>query len=575
VRQSKVSSTFCEVLSSRAARAGNKQAFVFLNSGGAVEDELTFGALDLRARALAAKLIEGDLGGKRALLVFPPGLDFVVALFACFYAGVVAVPVPFFSGRRVVERINSIGRDANPIGLLTLARLATEPQLREAAFAKAHDFVWIFTDSIGAEREALDVLPMISPEALAMLQYTSGSTSNPKGVMLSHANLMANSAMIADLFGHDETSRGVGWLPLFHDMGLVGHVLQPVYFGGLSVLMSPLAFLQKPVRWLQAISNWQATTSGGPTHAFELCLRSVRDEETETIDLSSWQIAYCGSEKIRPDILDRFVKRFSANGFRRQSLLPCFGLAEATLLVTGAPRGSKLTTEFPDSSILNSASAMSCGEPARNSSVVIVDQDTKRKVPDGCVGEIWIQGPHVAQGYWGVSGHENDEQFDARLADGAGPYLRTGDLGFMRAGQLFVTGRIKDTIIINGVKHSAEDIEACMCGHQVFAGCAGAAFGIDFNGHECAVLIQEVRRGRLDSDELAQAVSSGFASITRQLGLRLFDIVLVKEGALARTSSGKVRRAHAREKYLAKGFEPLTTVHAVLPTVEGSFTSIV
>lgn len=574
MQQSVVNSTFCEVLRRRAAATAEKQAFVFLNSDGSVQDQLTFGALDLRARALAAKLIEEGLGGERALLVFPPGLDFVVALFACFYAGVVAVPVPFFSGRRIVERINSIGRDADPAGLLTLARLATEPQLREAAFAKGHHLVWIFPDSIGTEGAPFDILPIVSREALAMLQYTSGSTSTPKGVMLSHANLMANSAMIAQLFGHDETSRGVGWLPLFHDMGLVGHVLQPVYFGGLSVLMSPLAFVQKPVRWLRAISNWQATTSGGPSHAFELCLRLIRDEELERLDLSSWQVAYCGSEKIRSDILDRFVRRFSANGFARQSLLPCFGLAEATLLATGARRGSKLTTALPNDSVTSSASAMSCGEPARHSSIAIVDLDTGKKVVDGCVGEIWIQGPHVAQGYWGNSQHGNDNQFCARLADGGGSYLRTGDLGFMKAGQLFVIGRIKDTIIVNGVKRSAEDIEACMSNHQVFAGCAGAAFGIDLDGQERAVLIQEVKRGRVDVDELAQAVSSGCASVTRQLGLHLFDMVLVKEGTLARTSSGKVRRAHAREKYLANSFEPLMPLKAVLPAHEGSLTSV-
>jgi acyl-CoA synthetase (AMP-forming)/AMP-acid ligase II len=546
--------------------AADRQAFVFLDSDGGVEDQLTFGALHRRARVLAAQLIENNLSGQRMLLVFPPGLDFVVALFACFYAGVVAVPVPFLSGRRVVERIQSICRDADPAGLLTITKLAAEPQLHETVFTNNRKLIWVLADAIGVERELLDEHRFSNaPEALAILQYTSGATSNPKGVMLTHANLMANSAMIADLFGHDETSRGVGWLPLFHDMGLVGHVLQPVFFGGLSVLMSPLAFLQKPARWLQAISTWRATTSGGPTYAFELCLGLIRDEEIKNVDLTSWQVAYCGSERIRGDVLDKFSHRFSAHGFSRHSWLPCFGLAEATLLVTGAKRPAQLQTALPNDSNFDLAPPVCCGERAPGSSILIVDMEQKKEVPDGSVGEIWVQGRHVALGYWGSSAGQNDSQFYARLADGSGPYLRTGDLGFVNANQLFVVGRIKDTIIVNGVKHNAEDIEACMRSHRLLSGCAAAAFAIDLNGHERAVIVQEVRRGRLDSDELAQAVRLGFASVTRQLGLRLFDLVLVREGTLARTSSGKIRRMHARDKYLAKGLEPIKHFNAFLP----------
>jgi acyl-CoA synthetase (AMP-forming)/AMP-acid ligase II len=564
-------STFSDILKVRASEQGGKQAFVFLKSHGSIEDQLTFSDLDQRARDVAVKLIINDLCGERVLLVFPPGLDFVVALFACFYANAVAVPVPFYSGKRVVERINSICRDADPAGVLTVTRLGKELQVRESVLSKTSGFVWIEIDALDAEHDLPDVpLPTTDPNALALLQYTSGSTTAPKGVMITHANLIANNTMIAEVFGHNSNSRGVGWLPLFHDMGLVGHVLQPVYFGGLSVLMSPLAFLQKPIRWLRAISDWNATTSGGPSHAFEHCLRLVRNEELSNIDLSSWEVAYCGSEKIRTDVLDKFTRRFAAYGFREKSFLPCYGLAEATLLVTGTRGETNIDSARPADAIYQFPTA-SCGAQAPNTTLNIVEPGIKTKVESGSVGEIWVQGPQVAQGYWGAAGSENQECFHAHLADGAGPYLRTGDLGFVKDEKLYVVGRIKNTIIVNGVKHAAEDIEACMRSHHFFAGSVGAAFAIDSNGREQAVLVQEVTRGRSDSDDLVEALKLGYASITRQLGIRLFDLVLVRAGALARTSSGKVRRAHAREKYLREGFERLAQPKIPLPEFEAVF----
>ena len=373
--------------------------------------------------------------------------------------------------------------------------------------------------------------------------------------MLTHANLIANSAMIAETFGHDKTCSGVGWLPLFHDMGLVGHVLQPVYGGSLSVLMSPLLFLQRPVLWLQAISRWKATTSGGPTYAFEYCARSVLEDQLKGVDLSSWQVAYCGAEKVRADVLDQFSSRFAKYGFRRQSFLPCFGLAEATLLVTGARLAPR--SESPRNTRNHLAPNVSCGRAPRGSTVVIADPETKVKLNDGAIGEIWVQGPHVARGYWHLPANV-DDPFRVTLADGTGPYLRTGDLGYLEAGELFVTGRIKDTIIINGLKHNAEDIELCVAqSHELFTGFTGAAFGIEWGGQERAVLIQEIGRNQLNSDELANAVTDAFASVTRVLGLRLFDLQLIRAGSLPRTSSGKVRRSRAREMYLVHSFKRL------------------
>lgn len=551
--------TFANILRLRASETPHRQAFVFLDPQGAVADELTFAALDDRARIIATELIALGLSGTRILLLFPPGLDFVAALFGCFYAGAVAVPLPHSVGKRVAERIAAIRMNADPAGILTLARTMGDPELR-GAFLGDDKLTWIYTDTI-PERTPRSDFTMASADELALLQYTSGSTSTPKGVMLSHANLTANSAMIAGAFGHDEMLRGVGWLPLFHDMGLVGHVLQPVYVGGLSVLMSPLSFLQRPIRWLRAVSDWKATTSGGPTHGYELCIRAIRAEQTRDLDLSSWTVAYCGSEKVHADTLDRFGERFEAQGFRKRSFYPCYGLAEATLLVTGNCSGAGLTLAQPNRAADQSSSprsAVGCGCTWGGASVVIANPDDRTRQRDGDIGEIWVAGPHVALGYWRERARTN-ETFRARLADGSGFYLRTGDLGFVADGQLFVVGRIKDTIVIRGLKYSAEDIEATVArSHSAFAGLAGAAFGIEVDGQEHAVVIQEIKSARgVHFDERSEAALSAFGSITREHGLRLADLLLVRVGSLPRTSSGKVQRARSRAIYSSNGFERL------------------
>jgi acyl-CoA synthetase (AMP-forming)/AMP-acid ligase II len=547
-------STFCEILRWRASHQGNERAFVFLDSHGAVAEELTFSALDFRARRIASELTGKGLGGERALLLFPSGLDFVAALFGCFYAGVAAVPVPYMPGKRGFDRLRSIRDDSDPRVLLTLGSLESETA-RQGFSEILTDLAQIQVDRFDAEFPNIE-LSALSPDSLALLQYTSGSTGSPKGVMLSQANLIANSAMIAAVFGHDRTSRGVSWLPLFHDMGLVGHVLQPIYLGGLSVLMSPQSFLQRPVRWLRAISNWRATTTGAPAYAIDLCTKMVRDDQMDGLDLGSLKVLYCGSEMVHAEVLERFGARFSAKGFRRGSLLPCFGLAEATLLVTGTRSESGLKKAPPVAPWSNRARlATSCGEPSPGSSVVVVDPEDRTMLADGIVGEIWVQGPHVGQGYW-RGGARSDEIFRANLAGVSGRYLRTGDLGFIKAGELYIIGRIKDTIIINGSKHSAEDIEASATrSHPLLGGLTNAAFGIDFNDQERAVLVQEIGSAQLRSDELARAAAQAFASVTIGHGIRLADLLLVRTGSLPRTSSGKISRSRARQLYLANGFD--------------------
>lgn len=548
--------TFRDILRKHAVERPHKTVFVFLDSQGDVAEQYTVATLDRRARRIATELAANGLHGQRVLLIFPPGLDFIAALFACFYAGAVAVPIPFLPGKGMAERIASIHRDADPAGALTLSRLRNDTQISASSLRTDGRLVWISVDTLDPQAAAQSS-PAPTLDTLALLQYTSGSISSPKGVMLNHANLIANCEMIVKTFGHDLESRGLTWLPPFHDMGLIGHILYPMFGAALSVLMSPLTFLYRPHVWLQAISTWKATSTGGPNFAFDLCVKSVRDDQIEGIDLSTWRTAYCGAERIQADVLDRFSSRFGAYGFQRRSLLPSYGLAEATLLVTSSPVGKGVRTDHSLESSTHRQPAVSCGVPPPHGRVTVVDPDTRLTLADGMVGEIWVQGPHVAQGYWGAA-TDTGETFRATLADGSGPYLRTGDLGFLKAGELFVVGRIKNTIIIYGNKHSAEDIEtAVMRSHALFAGFAGAAFGVDVDGQEQAVVVQEVARKDTSSEALEAAAADGFAAVTRDYGLRLFDLVLVRAGALPRTANGKIRRDHARQHYLDRAFKRL------------------
>jgi len=398
-------------------------------------------------------------------------------------------------------------------------------------------------------------LPPVTAQSgdVALLQYTSGSTATPNGVMLTHGNLLANNQMIAEAFGHDETSRGVSWLPLFHDMGLIGHVLQPVFVGGLSVLLPPLSFIQRPVRWLEAISAWRATTSGGPSYAYALCADKIAAGKAEGIDLSSWRVAYCGSEPVRAAILKRFAQRFAGNGFRQEALQPCYGLAEATLLATSRAPGEGLYVARPAAQATASIhEAVSCGRPWAGGKIAIVNAESGVPADEGQVGEVCISGPHVAAGYWRRPA-ESADVFRGDANEHGHAVLRTGDLGFLCNGELFVLGRLKDTIIVFGEKHAAEDIEATVAlSDPLFEGSSGAAFAVSqdsADGSEKPVIVQEVRAKHADGETLLRAARNAAAAVIRAHNLRLSDVVFVRTGTLPRTSSGKVRRAACRDLY--------------------------
>jgi amino acid adenylation domain-containing protein len=564
--------TLPEILRERALRAPDDRLFTFLADGEADAASLTTGELDRRARAIAATLEERTRRGDRALLLFPPGLDFIAAFFGCLYAGVVAVPCSPPRPRRGLDGLEALARDAGAVLALGTRDLYDRLAVASAEGPALRALAWLLTDELPADRAEAWSAWIPAPQDLAFLQYTSGSTSAPRGVLVSHANLLHNERQIRAAFGQSASSVVVGWLPLYHDMGLIGNVLQPLYCGGRCVLMSPSAFLQRPLRWLEAISRHRATTSGGPNFAYELCARRGAPESADGLDLSSWTLAFSGAEPVRADTLERFAAAFAPFGFRREAFYPCYGLAEATLFVSGGRRGEPFRARAWSAADLahdvarpaapgeESRDLVSCGGPFGEQRVVIVDPATAVPCPPGRVGEIWVAGPSVAGGYWsGSNGAASAETFGARLAgSGEGPFLRTGDLGFLGFlddGELYITGRRKDLIIIRGRNCYPQDIElTAERSHPLLRPGCGAAFGIDDvdGGEERLVIVQEVDR-RAAADDLDAALAAIRAAVAEEHELQAAAVVLIAPGTLPKTSSGKVQRGRCRALFLAGG----------------------
>jgi 8-amino-7-oxononanoate synthase/acyl carrier protein len=384
----------------------------------------------------------------------------------------------------------------------------------------------------------------------------------PKGVMLTHSNLMHNSAMITYAFEHSRSGSGCFWLPLYHDMGLIGGILQPLYMGRPNTLMSPTHFLQKPVRWLQAISQSRSTISGGPNFAYDLCAEKVSAEQKRTLDLSSWSLAFNGAEPVRADTIERFSRAFAECGFRREAFYPCYGLAEATLIVAGGYKQSAAVVRSFQAAALEkhdvtpaepgspgSRALVGSGGNLLDQNIVIADPDSFEPCGSNHVGEIWVSGPSVAQGYWRRE-EATQETFQARLRDGRGPFLRTGDLGFLSDGELFVTGRLKDLIIIRGVNYYPQDIERAVDqAHPKVKNGTGAAFAVGDPGAERLVVVQETERGRnLDVAEIIGAIRRRIAA---DFELAVSAVVLLKPGSIPKTSSGKIQRHACQAGYLA------------------------
>lgn len=544
-------------------------AYTWLRDGEVEDGSLTFAELDRGARAVAAELDARGLGGQRALLMYSPGLPFITAFLGCLYAGVVAVPISAPRTEHAARVLLGIMQHAAP-AILLCDRFVHE---RSAARIDAFETLPVLvTDDVPLERAHLWRPGAIDPQSIAFLQYTSGSTGVPKGVEVTHANLIANEDMIRTAFEHDERTIIVGWLPLFHDMGLLGNVLQSLFLGVQCVLMAPAAFVQRPMRWLRAISKYRGTTSGSPNFGYQLCVRKARAEDLKELDLSSWRLAYNGSEPVRAETIESFNRTFAPAGLSPETLYPCYGLAEASLFVSGGRvRGPSVIRSF-DGGALGDGRAraatpgdadakrlVGCGRPWLDERILIVDPETRRTVADESVGEIWIQGANVARGYRDWPPGE-DDPFSARLASGEGPLLRTGDLGFMSAGELFVTGRLKDLLIQKGQNYYPQDIEwVSGNSHPALRPQHAAAFTVDAkegSGEgERLVVVQEVARRHavhaVGGDEVGRALRAELvgairAALVRHFSLSVWRVVLIEQGSLPKTTSGKVQRRKTR-----------------------------
>ena len=561
----KHSATFVDLLQERAGHQPSLGAYTFLLDGETEAASLTYPALDCQARRIAVALRELAAPGDRALLLYPPGLEYIAAFFGCLYAGVIAVPAyPPNPAQldRTLPRLHAIVQDAQPALALTSA--AIKP-LVEAAFAQSAtggSMRWLATDALAARLEQAWSRPDLDAGTVAFLQYTSGSTATPKGVIVTHANLLHNSALIQRAFGHSAESRGVIWLPPYHDMGLIGGIVQPLYGGFPVTLFSPLAFLQRPLRWLEAIARERATTSGGPNFAYDLCVRKSTPEQRAALDLCSWDLAFNGAEPIQHATLRRFAEAFAPSGFRQEAFYPCYGLAEGTLIVSGGEKLAGATVRafaaegLAQAQVVARADApeghalVGCGAALPDQQLLIVDPETRGVSPPDRVGEIWVAGPSVAGGYWQRTA-ETAATFEARLGDGASDaYLRTGDLGFVHAGQLFVVGRLKDLIIIRGRNFYPQDIElAAERAHPALRPGCGAAFAVAGPDAERLVVVQELDR-TYRSRETAPITQAIRQTVANELGVQPDEVVLVRHGSIPKTSSGKIQRYACREEFL-------------------------
>jgi amino acid adenylation domain-containing protein len=538
------------LLRSQAEQLPNKTALLFLGDRDDEVLSLSFAEVERSARTVAAHLQALGATGERALVLHPPGLPYISALLGCFYAGVIAVPAypPRFN--RSMERLRDIVIDARARFALTTTAAIEKIERFTDAEPILSALTWIATDGLDESLAHAWTAPALDSSSIAFLQYTSGSTSAPKGVVLSHGNLVANIDGIVRLLAISREDSGVSWLPPYHDMGLIGTILLPLCIGAQSTLLSPTAFLQRPFRWLQAISNYRATICSAPNFGYELCSRRINAEQIATLDLKSWRTALCGAERVRADTLERFARAFAPAGFRRTAFSPSYGLAESTVAVSCDVNG-----DGPRVGALGDLSLVSCGRSLPGSQVLIVDPDTGERKPDDVIGEIWISGPSVAQGYW-QKPELSRQTFGAALL-GAPPadsmrYLRSGDLGFLRAGELYVAGRIKDLIVLRGLNYYAEDIEETLadCHPRLRVGGA-AAFGVEASGEERLVVVHEVDSIR--DPPLTEMLDAIKTRISETYEIIVHDVVLLPPGGLPKTSSGKVQRGRCRELYLAGG----------------------
>lgn len=569
---------FVSHVRAQAARYARTRTYTYLRGVGRelVEEVATYEDLDRDARSIAAWLATRPERDRPVLLLHADAIDFLPAFLGCLYAGVVAVPAPLPHDAKSMQRTVGMFDDAD-IGLVLTTEAFLAPLRTWAADSGLADrvtFVATDAEALGAPDDWR--MPALTGEKVAFLQYTSGSTSEPKGVMVTHANLLHNCAVIAESLEVDDTATGAGWLPHFHDMGLVGMLLTVLYVGADLVFMSPISFLRRPIRWLQAIDRYGATTTVAPNFSYELLARRVSDEDLAGLDLSTLRVALNGAEPVRPHVLDAVIARLGAAGFRPDAFVACYGMAEVTLLASASPvaRPPRHLDVDPDAlerhevvpCDADGAARLVSNGPPRGVDLRIVDPATCRVLPGGRVGEIWLRGPSVAAGYLHRQ-EENADKFNADTADGEGPFLRTGDLGALHDGELYVTGRLKDLLIVNGRNLYPQDIEEAVGRiHPALATAPGVVLNVDA-GREHIVVIHGVDAGALDGmtpDELTAQIKG---TVARAFDVPAPSVVLVKRSAVHRTTSGKVQRRSMLAAFMTDSVEGLVA-EAIDPAVQ-------
>jgi acyl-CoA synthetase (AMP-forming)/AMP-acid ligase II len=560
--------TLVSLLRERAQRLPNQIAYTFLPDGETESGSLTYAQLDQLAQAIASHLQSIGKPGSRALVIYPytDGLEFIAAFFGCLYAGFVAVTNNPPHSAKDLAKIYHRLQSSESVVILTTQGLLSHLKQQSRQYPEFEplftQFPCIATDILPQSPASDWIEPQLTPDDLAFLQYTSGSTGTPKGVMVTHRHVMHNSALIYQGFEHSSQSRGVMWLPLFHDMGLIGGVIQPLYGGFPVTLMSPVSLIQKPINWLKAISRYQATTSGGPNFAYDLLCRQIQPEQLETLDLSHWEVAFSGAEPVRAHTIEQFSEIFADCGFRREAFYPCYGMAETTLFITGGRRSEPPIIKYIEAKQLeenrvievtpehpHSRPIVGCGQPNLGDEVIIVNPQTLTACTENEVGEIWVKGSGIGLGYWNQP-EETEQMFRGFLGE-KGPFLRTGDLGFLQDGELFITGRIKEMMILWGRNRYPQDLEqTAENSHPALRKSCGAAFSIEVNEEECLVIAYEVERSYLKSLNVEEIVTAIRQAIAEQHTVEVYGIVLLKTASLPKTSSGKIQRRTCRQQFL-------------------------
>ncbi len=560
------SKTYIEIIRKRADLEPEKVVYRFLEDGLTESETFTFGMLDRRSKALGAALQQHAAKGDRVLLLFPAGLKYVAAIFSCFYSGMIAVPAYPPRRNRNLGRVLSIVEDAGAKTALVTRQVYDDISRNFNDHSILNNMNWVIYEDVDDEQASAWKETEVLPGDVALLQYTSGSTGNPKGVMLTQLNLLYNSEYIRLTFEFTkETTIGMNWLPIFHDMGLIGGILQAGFLGAENIGMPPVQFIKTPGRWLQCITRYKATVGGGPNFGYDYCVEKVSEEEKKSLDLSSMKTFYCGAEPVRKKTMDSFVEYFSECGVKATQMYPVYGLAEATLIVTGGYQNqppvylhvnkqklAKNEVEPVQHGEKNAVLLTGVGKTWLETEVVIVNPETFERAGNNEVGEIWVSGPTVAKGYWNKP-EETERTFGAYIkSSGEGPFLRTGDLGFFHDNELYIAGRLKDLIIIRGVNHYPSDIEFTVSNsHQDLRKNACAAFSVQKQGEEKLIIVQELERNALRKESYEDVFDSVRKTLSEEHELEAEEIVLIRTGTIPLTSSGKIQRRQTRYDYLS------------------------